>query len=235
MVGVARVGQACRQRCRRRGHRHRISAIGCVRLSPVVVRRVGLVRCMFTSARACHPHAGRHGLPALVRRQTFPVRFALRLFTCVTTPVRGTLDRMRSGAHVRPCPLDISGCRFGGDHVGLAVRVQAHAGDGVSAIGLRLGLPGELFTGKAHIAEPNTGEEWQAMRARVSMDCVVTAMVALSFWRANGRIQLDQVAMLHHVASWCQRNTTSDAYSEPLVELRRQTLVQIVEQEAEPV
>jgi hypothetical protein len=122
-------------------------------------------------------------------------------------------------------------------HIDLALELKGQGRDWahLSEIGLRLGLPGELFTGKAHIAEPNTGEEWQAMRARVSMDCVVTAMIALSFWRANGRIQLDQVAMLHHVASWCQRNTTSDAYREPLVELRRQTLVQIVEQEAEPV
>lgn len=122
-------------------------------------------------------------------------------------------------------------------HIDLALELKGQGRDWahLSEIGLRLGLPGELFAGKAHIEAPTTSEEWQAMRSRVAMDCVLTAMVALSFWRANGRIKLDQVTMLHHIASWCQRNATSDAYSEPLVKLRRQCLVQIVEQEAEPV
>jgi hypothetical protein len=92
-------------------------------------------------------------------------------------------------------------------HIDLALELKGQGRDWahLSEIGLRLGLPGELFAGKAHIEEPTTSAEWQAMRARVSMDCVLTAMVALVFWRANGRIQLDQVAMLHHIASWCQR------------------------------
>jgi len=123
-------------------------------------------------------------------------------------------------------------------HIDLALELKGQGRDWahLSEIGLRLGLPGGLFAGKARIEEPTTSEEWQAMRSRVAMDCVLTAMVALAFWRANGRIQLDQVAMLHHTASWCQRNAfTTDVYSEPLVALRRQSLVQIVEQEAELV
>jgi hypothetical protein len=40
------------------------------------------------------------------------------------------------------------------------------------------------------------------------MDCVLTAIIALAFWRANGRIRLDQVAMLHNVAEWCLRNAS---------------------------
>jgi hypothetical protein len=121
-------------------------------------------------------------------------------------------------------------------HIDLALELKGQGRDWahLSEIGLRLGLPGELFSGKAHIAEPSTAEEWGAMRARVSMDCVMTAMIALSFWRANCRIALDQVAMLHNIASWCQRNDIAgDAYSAPLASLRRQTIVRLTEQMAE--
>jgi hypothetical protein len=92
-------------------------------------------------------------------------------------------------------------------HIDLALELKGHGRDWahLSEIGLRLGLPGELFIGKADIVEPTTAEEWQAMHSRVSMDCVLTAMIALSFWRANGRINLDQAAMLHNIAHWAAR------------------------------
>jgi len=92
-------------------------------------------------------------------------------------------------------------------HIDLALELKGQGRDWahLSEIGLRLGLPSEMFVGKARIEEPASTEEWRAMRERVSMDCVLTAMVALSFWRANGRIRLDQLAMLHHLAGWCER------------------------------
>lgn len=123
-------------------------------------------------------------------------------------------------------------------HIDLALELKGQGRDWahLSEIGLRIGLPGKLFLGKANIVEPTTTEEWQAMRQRVSMDCVLTAMVALPLWRVNGRITLDQAAMLHLIASWCRRNgLASEAYSAPLAALERQTIMQIVDQVAELV
>lgn len=110
-------------------------------------------------------------------------------------------------------------------HIDLALELKGQGRDWahLSEICLRLGLPGELLTGKALIAEPTTSEEWQAMRSRVSMDCVLTAMVALSFWMANGRIHLDQTAMLHNLASWCVRSgLAAGAYEAALARMQQQ-------------
>jgi hypothetical protein len=122
-------------------------------------------------------------------------------------------------------------------HIDLALELKGQGREWahLSEIGLRLGLPGVLFAGKPKIEMPTTNEEWQVMRGRVCMDCVLTAMVALSFWRVHGRIVLDQSAMLHNIASWCQRNSlSSETYRAPLAALACQAIMQIAEQVAEP-
>lgn len=115
-------------------------------------------------------------------------------------------------------------------HIDLALELKGQGRDWahLSELGLRLGLPSALFTGKADIEQPVSGEQWQALRQRVTMDCVITAMIALAFWRANGRIRLDQVAMLHNVAEWCLRNCcVAEDHLEPLNRLRAQMLERI--------
>ena len=112
-------------------------------------------------------------------------------------------------------------------HIDLALELKGQGREWahLSEIGLRLGLPGQLFAGKPQIAVPTTSEEWQAMRRRVCMDCVLTAIVALSFWRVHGRIALDQAAFQHNIAEWCirkcvvaeQHTTTLQAFKERFI------------------
>lgn len=112
-------------------------------------------------------------------------------------------------------------------HIDVALELKGQGRDWahLSEIGLRIGLPAELFMGKAHIEQPTSREEWKSLRQRVAIDCVLTAMVSLSFWRANGRIHLDQVAMLHHIASWCLRlGRASGVYEAPMANLQASTL-----------
>lgn len=108
-------------------------------------------------------------------------------------------------------------------HIDLALELKGQGRDWahLSELGLRLGLPPALFTGKPDIEQPVSGEQWQALRQRVNMDCVITGMIALSFWRAGGRVRLDQVAMLHNLADWCVRSQAfSDAHTDALIHLR---------------
>lgn len=99
-------------------------------------------------------------------------------------------------------------------HTDLALELKGQGRDWahLSEIGLRLGLPGELFAGKPQIETPSSDQEWNAMRSRVSLDCVLTAIIAMSFWHVNGRISGDQAAIRHIISDWCVRN---NALSEP--------------------
>jgi len=135
--------------------------------------------------------------------------------------------QLRSGF---PVPLRAGMWR---PHIDLALELKGQGRDWahLSEIGLRIGLPGELFIGKAHVEPPTTSEEWQAMRQRVAMDCVLTAVTALSFWRANGRVILNQAAMLHHIASWCLRKgLVSGWQAEALLEVQREMIERIFHQ-----
>lgn len=121
-------------------------------------------------------------------------------------------------------------------HTDLALELKGKGRDWahLSEIGLRLGLPGELFSGKAEISRPRSADEWLALRQRVSMDCVLTAMIGLSYWRANGRLRLDQTAMLHNIADWCLRNLdAADGHIEALSGLRAEMFARMVERRDE--
>ena len=116
-------------------------------------------------------------------------------------------------------------------HIDLALELKGQGRDWahLSEIGLRIGLPGKLFIGKAHVEPPTTREQWQAMRQRVALDCVLTAIVALCFWRANGRIPLDQVAMMHNIAHWASRagGVAHDSLG-PLLLMQEQLLAKMI-------
>lgn len=108
-------------------------------------------------------------------------------------------------------------------HIDLALQMKGNGRDWshMTEMGLRAGIPGELFIGKAEMAEPQNGEEWQAMRHRVGTDCILTAIIALVYWRANYLIALDQVAAIHNIADWCLRNkAVANAHEAPLANLR---------------
>jgi hypothetical protein len=115
-------------------------------------------------------------------------------------------------------------------HIDLALQMKAQGREWshMTEIGLRLGLPGELFAGKAEIAEPCSSEEWEAMRHRVSTDCILTAMIALAYWRANGLIKLKQPAALLMIADWCLRTRcVADAHVKPLTRVRAAMLARM--------
>jgi hypothetical protein len=115
-------------------------------------------------------------------------------------------------------------------HIDFALTMKGNGRDWahMSEIGLRLGLPGALFTGKADISEPRNAQEWLALRHRVSMDCILTAMIALPYWRANCLVKLDQSAALLTIADWCLRNRcVVDAHVAALGDLRTRLLKRI--------
>lgn len=124
--------------------------------------------------------------------------------------------------------------RFGAwrPHIDLALTMKGKGRDWahMTEIGLRLGLPGALFAGKADIAEPRNSKEWLAMRQRVSMDCILTAMIALPYWRANSLVKLDQSAALLTIADWCLRNdAVADAHVAPLTLMRTEMFTRMGE------
>lgn len=121
-------------------------------------------------------------------------------------------------------------------HIDFALELKGNGRDWahLSEIGLRMGLPVGLFIGKAEIERPRDGQEWQALRQRVSMDCVLTAMIALTFWRANGRVRVDQPAMLHAMSAWClRRQIANGQQAAALVELREAMVERIAAEVAQ--
>ena len=115
-------------------------------------------------------------------------------------------------------------------HIDLALELKGKGRDWahMSEIGLRVGLPGALFAGKADIEQPRSNEDWLTMRQRVSMDCITTAIIAFAFWRACGRITLDQAAMIHNIADWCLRHLElAETHVEPLIGLRAQMIARM--------
>ena len=91
----------------------------------------------------------------------------------------------------------------------------------LSEIGLRMGMPRELFMGKTEVELPQTAEEWIDVRRHVSCDVVVTAMVTLAWLRVQGRISIDMPAAIYQLADWFLRRTGDETrMAAPLAELR---------------
>lgn len=122
--------------------------------------------------------------------------------------------------------------RYGGmrPHTDLALELKGQGRDWahLSEIGLRMGLPRELFIGKAEVELPRTAEEWIDVRRHVSCDVVLTAMITLSWLRVQGRIGIDMPSSIYQLADWLLRRTGYETrMAAPLVELRQRMVEQI--------
>ena len=109
-------------------------------------------------------------------------------------------------------------------HMDLALSLKDQGRDWahLSEIGLRMGLPGELFVGKAEVEIPQTPEEWVAVRHHVAFDAVLTAMITLSWLRVQGHISIDMPAAIYQLADWFLRRTGRETrMAAPLIELRQ--------------
>lgn len=115
-------------------------------------------------------------------------------------------------------------------HMDLALSLKDQGRDWahLSEIGLRMGLPGELFVGKAEVDIPQTPEEWAAVRHHVAFDVVLTAVVTLSWLRVQGQISIDMPAAIYQLADWFLRRTGYETrMAVPLIELRQRMANQI--------
>ena len=108
-------------------------------------------------------------------------------------------DQLRGNQRVRSSEMR--------PHMDLALELKGQGRDWahLSEIGLRMGLPRDLFTGKTEVELPQTAEDWIEMRRHVSCDVVLTAMVTLAWLRVQGRISIDMPSALYQLADWFLR------------------------------
>lgn len=107
----------------------------------------------------------------------------------------------------------------------LVLKGQGRQWAHLSEIGLRLGFPADLFVSKPTVGKPRTNEEWEQLGCHVAMDTVLTAMVALSWWRAQGVFDIDQTAMVYQLCDWSmRRRIVGEAQALPIARLAEQML-----------
>jgi hypothetical protein len=95
----------------------------------------------------------------------------------------------------------------------------------LSEIGLRLGFPAALFASKPVVGKPRTEVEWEELGCHVAMDTVLTAMLALSWWRAQGVFDIDQTAMVYQLCDWSmRRRVVGQAQARAVARLAEQML-----------
>ena len=119
-------------------------------------------------------------------------------------------------------------------HLDLALELKGQGREWahLSEIGLRMGLPRDLFIGKTEVEFPQTGQDWIEMCRHVSCDVVLTAMVTLAWLRVQGRISIDVPSALYQLAYWFLRRTGDETrMAAPLAQL----CIQISEQLAADV
>lgn len=98
----------------------------------------------------------------------------------------------------------------------------------LSEICLRMGFPAELFASKPTVGKPCSQEDWEELRSHVAMDTVLTAMVALNWWRAQGLFDIDQTAMIYQLCDWSlRRRIVGEANALPVARLAEQMLERI--------
>lgn len=106
----------------------------------------------------------------------------------------------------------------------------------MSELALRMGLPRDLLARKSQLPYPSSEADWAAARLHVQLDTVLTAMVALPWLRAQGRIGGDAAAMIHQLAAWFARRSADGTEIEgPIHELRRRMLGRIERKALETV
>jgi 3'-5' exonuclease len=107
----------------------------------------------------------------------------------------------------------------------LVLKGQGRQWAHLSEIGLRLGFPAELFACKPKVGKPRSQKEWEGLGCHVALDTVLTAMVALSWWRAQGVFDIDQTAMVYQLCDWSmRRRIVGEAQALPVARLAEQML-----------
>lgn len=110
----------------------------------------------------------------------------------------------------------------------LALKGQGRDWAHMSELALRIGIPRDLLARKSEVPYPRDSEEWAAARLHVELDTVLTAMVAMPWLRAQGRIGGDGAAMIYHLGDWFARaranGTSLDA---PMRELQQRMMDRI--------
>ena len=107
----------------------------------------------------------------------------------------------------------------------LVLKGQGRQWAHLSEIGLRLGFPADLFANKPTVGKPRSEEEWEELSCHVAMDTVLTAMGALSRWRAQGAFAIDQTAMVYQLCDWSmRRRLVGQAQALPVARLAEQML-----------
>lgn len=125
-------------------------------------------------------------------------------------------DQLRGNQPVRPWQMR--------PHMDLALELKGQGRDWahLSEIGLRMGLPRELFIGKTEVNAPASTEEWIEVRRHVGCDVLLTAMVTLAWLRAQGRISIDMPAAIYTLSDWFLRRTGAETHmAASLTELRQ--------------
>jgi len=116
----------------------------------------------------------------------------------------------------------------------LVLKGQGRQWAHLSEIGLRMGFPAELFAAKPTVGKPSSHNEWEELGCHVAMDTVLTAMVALSWWRAQGVFGIDQTAMVYQLCDWSmRRRIVGEAHALPVARLAEQMLERIDAEVAE--
>jgi len=78
---------------------------------------------------------------------------------------------------------------------------------------------------------PQTPEEWIAVRHHVAFDTVLTAMITLTWLRAQGYVSVDTPAAIYQLADWFLRRTGDETrMAAPLAELRMRMAEQMAEE-----
>ena len=105
-------------------------------------------------------------------------------------------SQLQSGHRVRPGEIR--------PHCDLALELKGNGRDWthLSEIGLRMGLPWQLFADKTEVNRPQTAKQWLDVRQHVSFDTVLTAMITMGWLKAQGRSRIDVPATIYHLAEW---------------------------------
>lgn len=131
-------------------------------------------------------------------------------------------SQLQSGHRVRPGQIR--------PHCDLALELKGNGRDWahLSEIGLRMGLPWQLFANKIEVNRPHTAEQWLDVRQHVSFDTVLTAMIMMGWLKAQERAPIDVPATIYHLAEWyCRNGRPSEKLRKDLASLCRQMMDRI--------
>lgn len=127
--------------------------------------------------------------------------------------------QLRAESRMRPGTLRLH------TDLALVLKGQGRQWAHLSEIGLRMGFPAELFAAKPTVGKPRSQDEWEELGCHVAMDTVLTAMVALSWWRAQGTFAIDQTAMVYQLCEWSmRRRLVGQAQAQPVARLAEKML-----------